>query len=357
MTTPNQIREAAEKLHAEYRKNFGGLPRITRDAALLQQIRQQTQRLQEQAPNKDRQLKEHLRARIALYTKELRAIEQEQVSPFAVAAARTAGDANATFDYYRRHFGGKSRWSRDTGLLEALIEELVLAESNFGFILKDWDNESVRNNLELVQRNIELYKSELGEIAAARENLDDDQRASETAGSANTLFDTYRTLFAGLPRPSRRPELLERLLNALREVEKRMVASAAAGNTNQHLRPNMQLVRQQIEMWEQELPQLKQAHANIDLTDRIMALGTEIDAIWSIWGESFAGQPRETRDLEQLSGLLDRAFEVTIQARALHRDNRLPTTDRLLRVARDQRHILMREYTQIQEAIAKRTLH
>lgn len=358
MTTPAQIHEASEKLHQEYSKNFAGLPRITRDADLLRRIRQDTLRLQEQAPKQAAQLREHLRARISLYTKELRAIEQEQgVNPFAVAAARVASDANATFDYYRRHFGGKDRWSRDTGLLEDLVEELVLAENNFKIVLNEWKNRSVQGNLELVQRNIELYTSELREIQASREGLDDDQRVSETAGSANTLFDAYRILFAGLPRPSRRPELLERLLDSLRTVEKRMVDSAAAGNTNEHLRKNMQLVRQQVEMWELELPQLKNARQASDLTDLIMALGTEVDAIWEIWRDEYAGQSRETRDLERLSGLLDRAYEATRQARELHREHGLPTTDRLLRVARDQRTILNREYAQIQEAIEKRTVH
>lgn len=358
MTTPAQIREASDKLHTEYRRNFGGLPRITRDADLLRQIRAETVRLREQSPKKATQLREALRARIALYTKELRAIEQEQSQgPFAMAAARVANDANAAFDRYRRNFGGKSRWSRDTDLLEELIEELILAESNFKLVLENWDHASVRRDLEVVQKNIELYTNELRAIHASRENLDDEQRVSETAGSANTLFDTYRTLFAGLPRQSRRPELLERLLNSLREIEKRMVKAAAEGNTSPHLRDNMKLVRRQVELWEVELPQLQQARAAATLNDLVMALGAEIDALWTIWREDYAGQPRETRDLERLSGVLDRSDELTRQARELHRDNELQATDRLLRVARDQRTIFVREYAAIQEAIEKRTVH
>lgn len=358
MTTPAEIREASNALHAEYRRNFGGLPRITRDADLLRSIRSQTLRLREKAPKRATQLQEVLRSRAALYAKELRAIEQEQSQgPFAMAAARVASDANAAFDRYRRHFGGKSRWSRDTDLLEELIEELMLAEGNFKLVISNWDHESVRRDLEVVQRNIKLYTDELRAIRDARENLDPEQRVSETAGSANTLFSTYRAIFAGLPRLSRRPELLERLITALREIEKRMVASAAEGNTSTTLRDNMKLVRKQIETWEQELPRIKNAHAEASDNDRIMALGTEIDAIWSVWSEEYAGQSRETRDLERLSALLDRAGEVTLQAREMHREKELEATNRLLRVARDQRTILMREYQLIQEAIEKRTVH
>lgn len=358
MTTPAEIREASDKLHAEYRRNFGGLPRITRDADLLRSIRDQTLQLREQAPKQGTQLRETLRARAALYAKELKAIEQQQKqSPYAMAAARVASDANATFDRYRRHFGGKSRWSRDVRLLEELIEELVLAESNFKVVYEHWNHGSVKRDLDVVQRNIELYTSELREINASRENLSDDEKASETAGSANTLFESYRALFAGLPRLSRRPELLERLLTSLREVEARMVATAAEGNTNEHLRGNMKLVRDQIEMWETELPQIQQGRLDSELSDLIMALGTEVDSVWGIWGEGYASQPRETRDLERLSGLLDRSDEVARQARELHRTYQIDATDRLLRVARDQRTILIREYALIKEAIDKRTVH
>lgn len=358
MTTPAEIREASDNLHAEYRRNFGGLPRITRDAELLRSIRDQTLQLREQAPKQGTQLRETLRARAALYTKELKIIEQEQAqSPYAMAAARVANDANATFDRYRRHFGGKSRWSRDTSLLKELIEELVLAESNFTLVLESWNHGSVKSDLELVQRNIELYTSELREINASRENLDDSQKVSESAGSANTLFESYRAQFAGLPRVSRRPELLERLLTSLRGIEARMVAAAAEGNTSEHLRGNMKLVRDQIEMWEQELPQIQQERTNAELSDLIMALGTEIDAIWAVWKEGYASQPRETRDLDRLSGLVDRSDEVARQARELHRTYALKATDQLLRVARDQRTILIREYALIKEAIDKRTVH
>lgn len=358
MTTPAEIREATNQLHAEYRRNFAGLPRITRDAELLRSIRSQTLRLREKAPKAATQLQEVLRSRAALYAKELRSIEQEQShGPFAMAAARVASDANAAFDRYRRHFGGKSRWSRDTDLLEELIEELMLAESSFKVVVENWDHESVHRDLKVVQSNIELYRNELRAIADSRANLDHEQQVSATAGSANTLFDTYRALFAGLPRLSRRPELLERLIRALREIEQRMVASAADGNESDKLRENMKLVRRQIETWERELPHLKQAHQDASLEDRIMALGAEIDAIWSIWGEEYAGQSRETRDLERLSALLDRANEVTLQARELHRVEELQATKRLLHVARDQRTILMREYARIAEAIQKRTVH
>lgn len=358
MTTPAEIREASDKLHAEYRRNFAGLPRVTRDANLLRGIHEETVRLRGLAPRKGTQLQDILRDRAALYARELRAIEQQQSqSPFAPAAARVASDANATFDRYRRHFGGQSRWSRDLRLLKELTEELVLAESNFKLVYESWNHGSVKRDLELVQDNIRLYTNEIQEIKASREGLDDEQKVSETASSANTLFAMYRAQFAGLPRLSRRPELLERLLESLREVEARMVATAAEGNTNQSLRDNMKLVRSQVEMWEQELPQIRQARADAELSDLIMALGTEIDAVWGIWGDEYANQPRNTRDLERLSGLIDRSDEVARQARELHRTYELDATDRLLRVARDQRTILIREYAQIKEALEERTVH
>src|SRR5690554_2937814 len=107
MTTPVQIREESDRLHAIYQLNFGGLPRITRNAKLLVDIQQQAKGLLARAPAGIRELRETLQARITLYGNELAKIQEDQSKgPFAQAAARVAGDANAAFNRYRRHFGG-----------------------------------------------------------------------------------------------------------------------------------------------------------------------------------------------------------------------------------------------------------
>lgn len=358
MTTPTELRQQSDDLHAEYRRNFGGLPRITRDAQLLRDIRKQTLALRDAAPEGASELQETLRARAALYAKELESIEHEQSrGPFAMAAARVAGDANAAFDRYRRHFGGKERWSRDLGMLQEIIDDLTMAEKNFKLVLESFDDPSVKRDLGIVQKNLELYREEQKAIQESKENLDEEQTISSTAGSANTLFDIYRRQFGGLPRLSRRPELLERMVAQLQVIESTMESAIAKGNKNEHLAGNIALVRDQLQRWENELPEIRNQRATVELKDLIMALGTEVDSVWDVWGSEYAGQPRETRDLEQLSALIDRADEVVRQAKDLHREYDLAATDRLLRISRDQRLTLMREYTQIQDAIQARTVH
>lgn len=358
MTTPVQIREESDRLHNLYQRNFGGLPRITRDAKLLSDIQQQAKGLLSRAPAGIRELRDTLQARVTLYGNELAAIQEDQSKgPFAMAAARVAGDANAAFSRYRRHFGGKGRWSRDTELLAELLEELRAAEGSFNVVKQNWDDPAVDRDLEVVRRSMETYTTEMEEIIKSRENLDEEQTVSATAEWANELFGVYRRQFAGMPRLSRRPALLERMIRSLRTVEGRMATAIAVGNKSENLAANLTLVRQQLGMWESELEGIGVARAETDIHSLVAAMGTELDAVWTMYGENFANQSRETRDLEMLSGLLDRSDEVARQARELHRAYDLESTDRLLRSARDQRVILMREYDQVREAIEKRSVH
>ena len=358
MTTPVQIREESDRLHAIYQLNFGGLPRITRNAKLLVDIQQQAKGLLARAPAGIRELRETLQARITLYGNELAKIQEDQSKgPFAQAAARVAGDANAAFNRYRRHFGGKGRWSRDSELLKELLEELEAAQSSFKIVKENWADPTVEKDLELVQRSIDTYNNELNEIAKSREDLNEEQTVSATAEWANELFGVYRRQFAGLPRLSRRPGLLERLVKALRTVEGRMATAVALGNKNENLSKNLELVRQQLAMWEKELEGISEARASTDIHTLVAAMSDEYEAVWTMWHENFANQSRETRDLDMLSGLIDRSDEVARQARELHRAYDLEATDLLLRQARDQRTILTREYDLIQEAMEKRSVH
>src|SRR5699024_4237599 len=154
------------------------------------------------------------------------------------------------------------------------------------------------------------------------------------------------------PRLSRRPELLARLVNTLRTVEGRMATALAIGNTGENLGGNLRLVQQELQRWDEELVEIRAQHAKANLSDLVMALGTEIDAIWDVWSREYANQARQTRDLDRLGGLIDRADEVVRLSRELHREHEVLATDRLLRVARDQRTILTREYELVGEAIA-----
>lgn len=352
MTTPVQIREESDKLHSSYQRNFGGLPRITRDASLLQDILNQTQRLVSRAPAGSNELRQTLEARVTLYANELARVQEDQArGPYAMAAARVASDANSAFHRYRRHFAGRGRWSRDTDLLRELIEELELAAKSFVTVAQHWSDPQVTQDQETVANSKNLYSSEIDEIEKSRQSLNEEQVVSMTAEWANELFGVYRSQFAGLPRLSRRPALLERLVSQLRQVEATMSEAIAGGNKNESLIGNVELVRQQVATWTSELASIVDTRANTDIHALVDALVQEYESVWELYGKEFAGQSRNTRDLALLSGLVDRSDEVARQARELHRAYELDATKSLVGLARDQRITLQREYDMVEQAI------
>lgn len=358
MSTPTKLRTESDTLHRLYQRNFAGLPRITRDTALLREIQERAKAQLGRAPLGVRELRETIQARITLYRRELAAIEKDQAQgPFAAAAARTASDANAIFDRYRRHFAGKARWSRDTALLEEMLEELGEVLSNFKIIQENWQQGLVANDIELVTNTIETYTNELREIENARADLDEDQMVSMTASSANELFGIYDRQFAGLSRLSRRPALIERLLGSLRRIEGLMATAIAVGNKNESLAQNVGIVRGRLSAWEQEHYEILSTRASTDVNQLVDALVNEVEDAWSTWEQNYAGKLSDTSDPVALSGLVDRVDEVVRQARDLHRTYDLESTDRLLRQARDTRLLLMRGHSELQQRQAKRSVH
>lgn len=352
MTTPVEIRTESDRLHAVYRSNFGGLPRLTRDAKLLANILEQSKVLLSRAPAGGGDLRETLQARVTLYSNELAAVQQDQMKgPYAMAAARVAGDANAAFHRYRRHFGGKARWSRDAHLLDELIEELTAAQASFKIVAANWDDPSVKEDQTVVDNSIATYTNERVEIAKSRENLDENQVVAATAEWANELFAFYREVFGGLPRLSRRPALLARMLQSLREAHAMMLLAKANGNTNESLLGNITVVEGYLDMWEKEHQEIVNARASTDIHALVNELAVEREAIWTKYGEHFAGQSRDTRDLNLLGGLVDRSDELARQARELHRAYDMEETGQLLSTSRDQRVILMREFDAVREAL------
>lgn len=358
MSTPAKLRKESDTLHRLYQRNFAGLPRITRDTALLREIQERAKAQLGRAPLGVRELRETIQARITLYRRELGAIEKDQAQgPFAAAAARTAGDANAIFDRYRRHFAGKARWSRDTALLDEMLDELGEVLSNFKIIRENWQEGLVASDIELVTNTIETYTNELREIEASRAGLDEEQMVGMTASSANELFGIYDRQFAGLPRLSRRPALAERLVKSLRRVEGLMATAIAVGNKDESLAQNVGIVRGRLSAWEQEHQEILAARASAEVSQLVEALVDELDAAWKMWEQDFAGKLRDTSDAVALSGLVDRVDEVVRQARDLHRTYDLESTDKLLRQSRDMRLLLMRGHNELQQLLAKRSVH
>lgn len=351
MSRESEIQDRSDELHDIYVFRYSNLPRLTRNAALLRDIAAEADKLIREARGKSKELNSRLMQRARLYKQELGEIEKAQKNgPHAISAANVGGDANAVFHRYRRSFAGKARLSRDLHQLSEMLEDLRGIADAFEVIADSWPNEAIKKDLQAVNNNLELYRTERDEIQRLREEMSPEEAVAATAEWANELFGVYRRQFAGLSRLSRRPGLLARMIASLKEAGETMERFRARGVATDTLDKNLELVRGQIATWESEHAAIVDSRTQADIYAVLESLAKERDAVWATYNTDFAGQSRDTRDLETLGGLLDRANEVARQARELHRVYELDESAELLETGRDQRLILMREFDLVRDA-------
>lgn len=213
----------------EYRRHFAGKNRATRDLgrmeemiAELEGVRQDMESLMEKRPDLEATKAdiETIENNLDLYEAELDNIlkarragtRDEQASALATAA-------NEQFTVYKNQFAGKGRGSRRPGLLERVIKNLegILSEMR-RLNEKGYRSESNTRNITIVQENLKLYKGEVKEIRASREQNSADDLAGLLGGGANDVMARYRENFAGKSRATRDLELLTALCDEMYEI-------------------------------------------------------------------------------------------------------------------------------------------
>ncbi len=167
------------------------------------------------ASDSSARLRANLEGQIAVLTRDkgLTRVAREMGPGFDRFAVEGAA-ANFVFDRYGRHFAGQSRDTRDAGLLHELVTELTGIKKRMlaaGKKLPD----TLQNDVDLVQSNIDRYAAEEREITTALTAGTPDERADRLAFLANQQFALYQTFFAGQSRMTRRPALLKRMIENL----------------------------------------------------------------------------------------------------------------------------------------------
>src|SRR6185436_11104360 len=143
---------------------------------------------------------------------------------------------------YHRHFGGRDRATRDLLLLDEIAAELEPVAAR----LKGDDRESALRQLELV-------RAERPKIVEAQSRGSNEDRVSRLATRANDQFATYRNVFAGQERTSREPQLLRRMVAALRRIEGEMQGLRSGGVKSEQNDKNIGIVRERVESWDSEV--------------------------------------------------------------------------------------------------------
>ncbi len=350
------LRSEIDRIHARYDAHFSGQPRVSRDPTLLDEMVKQTDALLPRVRAAgDAGLVETLEKNRTLYSNEARAVREAQAAPPEVLSAHELGAwANLTFNRYRRHFAGKSRATRDLGLLAEMIDDLGRVERAVEALQKRLDQPvaSVDGTLKEVSDSRALYTRERAAIREARGAGTLDEQGSILASVANDQFQLYRHHFAGKSRLSRRPALMERMIASLELVLERMKALEAQGLRSDSNTRNIGIVDSRLTLYREELSKIRETRQQNSFSRLVSAFGESANGLFEKYREGFAGQDRKTRDPDALSVLCDGLYDLARQMDDLDRVREDETNQHNLAVVLDQLRLYEREHRMVVDARA-----
>jgi hypothetical protein len=369
MATPTPtlrtIREQIDQIGAEYDARFAGQSRVTRDLSVLNDLvnrmkraQQDLERIQRNVPATEfGQLRDTVRQSLQVYETERKEIMRvKSLGPDFEDFDALRTQANLTFAAYHRHFAGKARNTRDLGLLAELIDDLERVRD----AMKELEpsipaGHGTREDLDLVTQNIAMYTAERGEIVEARAMGTPEEQAGALAECANGQFKVYDTHFAGKSRLTRRPALLQRMIDNLTQIQDRMRTLRDQGLRTDYNDQNIQIVEESLGTYRTELEEIRKARQTTRFADLQGNLGGAANEIFKLYADNFAGQDRRTRSLQLLSDICDQLSEIGRQMWDLGRAEPSEMNDRNLQIVTEQRVMFEREYTAIEDALAGRT--
>ncbi|MEO7094899.1 MAG: hypothetical protein ABI175_16690 [Polyangiales bacterium] len=353
------LKQQIDDLSSEYAARFAGHSRVTRELGDIDSLVKRTKEvvakldaLPKSAKDAEVEaLTDLAKTNLQLYQTERTAIaEAKQGGPAMVEFAALGTQANFVFARYRRHFAGKSRNTRDLGLLAEMVDDLQKLQARMKTLIAGKSDQRMQDDYELVGTNIKLYVAERGEIVESRNAGTPEEQADVLAEVANLQFQVYQDHFASKSRLTRRPELLQRMIDNLKLVKERMEALQKGGVSSESNGKNIGIVQSNIEMYVSELAEIRKARSGVKLADLMGNLGTAANDIMNEYRENFAGKDRATRDLDLLSRMTDQLGEVFRQMTALQRAEKNEMNAKNMAIVNDNLVMLESEYEEIRKA-------
>lgn len=355
--TPDLLVRRLDEVRARYGFRFAGKPRATRNLAELDELLAAARQIATDAASlgaAGAEVKQAAEEQVATYDEErTRIIGVQAAGPNVKAAARLGTRANLVFGLYRRHFAGHSRSTRDLALLDDIIEQLRAIGGQLRDLLAAERIAIAEDHAGVVERQIEMYVSEAEQIRSAQDGASGSDRTGILASVANQQFTMYRAHFAGKPRVSRRPQLLERIVGTLDGIAPQMQALIDSGEGVDTNTKNLGIVKERAGAYRAELANVEQARQNASVFELIDALGQAANAVFEEYAQHFAGQSRETRDLTLLTTLCDRLQELERQMTQIGAAYDHPMNDRNLGIVQDTALTYQSEWDRIREVQAQ----
>lgn len=352
------LKRRADDVYKRYEAHFGGKPRASRDLDLLDELLGELDDIIDAGKEELKggrnpaltSLLDTAKERRKTYRDEREAIvDAKERTPTSDQGGRLAREANLVFGRYYRHFANKDRRTRDLGLLTEIIVELERIRDEMAKVDAGAD-QGLAANLETVEDNLQLYRDEYRAIEGARDRLSADEQAEVLAALANHQFSIYRDHFAGEPRPTRRPGLLERVINQLKQIHKKMYELSQGGLDSQSNERNMEIVSNNLDVYQSEVDKIHDAKASVSTQQIAGSLGAAANEIMAEYKEDFAGHNRQSRDLEQLSLICDKMCEIAYQMRAIEREEPLEMNEKNLRIVLESWTLYESEYRKVEAA-------
>jgi len=364
MATPlaNTLSDELDRIAANYEAQFSGQSRATRNLDELDSIIDRTRELvaridsipEAARPRELQKLRETAATNLDLYKRERELIVQAKNAPAELEEfAPFAASANFVFARYVRHFAGQNRGTRDLGGLAEMISDLERVRNAMRPIVSKTKDGSFTRDLELVENNLKMYERERGEIQKAQKEGTSDDRAGLYAELANGQFRLYQAHFAGRSRATRRPTLLVRMIDQLKEIQKQMRALKSSGLKSESNDRNIGIVDGQIETFASELAEIRKVRKETKLDDLMGLLGGSANEEFAAYRENFEGKNRATRDLVELSDLCDRVGEIRRQMEELAKTGTNDVNDRNLEIVTAQLQSFEREWELVKQTQEK----
>jgi hypothetical protein len=340
-------------IHRHYDSQFAGQARVTRDAGVLDTMLAELDGLEneldEATPEERVQLQERISERRTLYRTEANAIRETQGDPRALDVHRVQSWVEITRWRYQRFFAGQGRLSRDLALLSEMTEDLARTERDLSDLSAS-AGDAADAQRSAVRDLLVRYGREREAISEAQGSADSKALSSAWANLANSCFSVYRSRFSGRSRLSRRPALLERVIESLEVAEGGLAKLLESDDPGEGAEANLKIVRVNLEQYTAELLAVRQAKSAAGIGDLIEALANAANTLFTEYQEKFAGEGRKTRDRDVLTQVIEGLYDAARQMEELQRLGELQANTQNLRIVLDRLRIYLREDRLIMEA-------
>ena len=220
-----ELLKQLDELHLRFQLHFADHVRLTRDLRLLDAliaeghaIAAQAAEVAPQQPDENwLRLNLAMERRLEVYAETRGAIAQAH----AVAGLRDreasllTGRGRLVLHRYVRHFAGQNRRTRDPGLLQEMIDDLLQLWRQLEPLAKRLQVPSVAEEVSAVGQFIGFFMAEREELQKAWRSGSRLEQADGQAEVLANLQDAWQALVVPTPRPLRRLGLLDRLIGTL----------------------------------------------------------------------------------------------------------------------------------------------